>query len=65
MSYNLADFPYCWLFMALGGWRNHYTVVLEPCTNVPKDLKTAKAAGTCAYLEPGRSREYSVSIDIS
>ena len=65
IRYDLNDFPYCWLFMALGGWRDHYTVVLEPCTNIPKDLEAAKQAGTCARLQPGASRSYSVSIDIS
>ncbi len=65
MRYSLDDFPHCWLFMALGGWRDHYTVVLEPCTNIPKDLAAAKRAGTCAVLSPGASRSYSVSIDIS
>ncbi len=44
-------FPYCWLFMTYGGWRDYCTVVLEPCTNMPKDLEAAKRRGRCALLE--------------
>ena len=54
-------FPHTWLFMTLGGWRGLYTVVLEPCTNKPKDLSAAIKAGQCASLPRGGVLECSVT----
>jgi len=45
--------PYVWLFMSYGGWRDCHTVVLEPCTNLPKDLREATRLGQSACLPPG------------
>lgn len=53
LSYSLTDFPYCWLFLTYGGWRDHEVVVLEPCTNYPKDLHRAIERGSTAWLAPG------------
>lgn len=64
MTFSIADFPYCWLFMAYGGWRDHYTLVLEPCTNIPKDLAEAKRNKSCAVLKPRETRHFSVAIEI-
>jgi hypothetical protein len=63
-QYPLEVFPYCWLFITYGGWRGHYTVVLEPCTNMPKGLSAACAAGCCATLEAGESREFDVRLSV-
>lgn len=63
-AYPLEVFPYCWLFITYGGWRGHYTVVLEPCTNMPKDLGTACADGRCAELAAGASRTFEVYVTI-
>lgn len=60
IEFPLGFFPYCWLFMTYGGWREHSVVVLEPCTNYPKDLHEALERGTSAIL-PARSR---VSCDV-
>lgn len=57
-------FPYTWMFMALGGWREYYTVVLEPCTNFPKDMTTAIANGTCAVMKPNEQRTFSINISV-
>lgn len=46
-------FPYVWLFMPAGGWRDIHTVILEPCTAYPKDLAAAIRGGTCGHLAPG------------
>lgn len=54
-------FPHTWLFMTFGGWRGHYVVVLEPCTNKPKDLRAALKAGQCASLPRGGVLECSVT----
>lgn len=64
LEYPLSVFPSCWLFMTFGGWRGHHTVVLEPCTNMPKDLEEARRHGTCAVLESGEEKRFSVSITI-
>jgi hypothetical protein len=54
-------FTSVWMFMTFGGWRGLETVVLEPCTTVPKDLVQAIRAGTCSHLESGAA----LSCDIS
>lgn len=64
IQYPLSVFPHCWLFITYGGWRDYNTVVLEPCTNRPKDLEAARSAGSCAVLAPGETREFSIRIDI-
>lgn len=64
IEYPLSVFPHCWLFITYGGWRDYNTVVLEPCTNRPKDLAAAKAASACAVLAPGEKREFSIRIAI-
>lgn len=46
-------FSSVWLFMTFGGWRGLNTVVLEPCTTVPKDLNEAIRRGTARTLRPG------------
>ena len=65
MSFDLKVFPHCWFFMDFGGWRGHYTVVVEPCTNWPKDLAEAAAAGRCASLPPGGVLETAVEVSLS
>ncbi|MDE2038835.1 MAG: DUF5107 domain-containing protein [Elusimicrobia bacterium] len=53
-------FSSVWLFMTFGGWRGHYTAILEPCTAYPKDLETAATNGECGRLGPGRTIEADV-----
>lgn len=65
LSFNLGDFPYVWQFQTYGGWRNHFVIVMEPCTNIPKDLDLAYRQGSCAVLGPNENREYSVTATIS
>lgn len=65
MNFDLKSFPHCWFFMDFGGWRGHYTVVVEPCTNWPKDLAQAAAAGRCASLPPGGVFETAVDVTLS
>jgi hypothetical protein len=57
LHFPQAVFPYVWLFMTFGGWRDLYTVVLEPCTNMPKDLGAAFTAGCCASIAPSATLE--------
>jgi hypothetical protein len=60
LDFPVAVFPHVWLFMAYGGWRDCYTVVLEPCTAYPKDLHVALAEGRCRMLLPGERLECEV-----
>ncbi len=64
LSWEHATMPYLWLFMSYGGWRDVYTVVLEPCTNMPKDLTSAKDLGQAALLRPGERFETYVSVEV-
>lgn len=63
-SFDRAVFPFVWMFASYGGWRDHYVVIPEPCTNVPYDLDTALRARTCAKLEPRETREWEVAVEI-
>jgi hypothetical protein len=65
MHYDGEVMPFVWLFLSYGGWRDVYTAVLEPCTNVPKDLATAARLGQSAVLEPGGVFETSVVVRLS
>jgi hypothetical protein len=64
MDFSLRELPFLWLFLSYGGWRDTYTVVLEPCTTVPKDLEAAAAAGTTARLEVDRMFETAVQVTL-
>ncbi|WP_035992199.1 hypothetical protein [Leptolyngbya sp. KIOST-1] len=57
MTFDRQDFPYVWMFQSYGGWRDHYVVVVEPCTTLPADLDTACRNGTAAWL-PAQASQY-------
>jgi hypothetical protein len=65
MDFDSGKLPFVWLFLAYGGWRNLYTAVLEPCSNMPKDLGRAVAAAQSAVLPPGDEFTTSVSVTLS
>lgn len=65
MHWDLARMPHLWLFITYGGWRDAHTVVLEPCTNLPKDLGEAVRRGQAARLGPGEAFETSVRVVLS
>lgn len=64
-TWDSGSLPFLWLFLAYGGWRDCYTAVIEPCTNMPKDLTLAAQAGRSAYLRPNEAFETKVSIRLS
>ncbi len=64
LEYDLADLPFLWLFLSYGGWRGCYTAVLEPCTNMPKDLAQAVRAGQSAHLSPGGIFQTRVAVTL-
>ena len=63
IDYPTDVFPYCWIFMTYGG-REHNVVVLEPCTNYPKDLEKATSNGTATLLAPATTREFEVTVSV-
>ena len=65
MEFERRRMPYVWLFLAYGGWRDLYTAVLEPCSNLPKDLSEAVRLGQSARLEPGKEFKTKVSVTLS
>lgn len=52
--YDKKIFPYQWYFASYGKFFDHYTAILEPCTNMPMSIPEARAAKQCAVLEPGQ-----------
>ncbi|HUL02474.1 MAG TPA: hypothetical protein VLV16_04480 [Gemmatimonadales bacterium] len=65
MRFDRSLVPYLWLFLSYGGWRDCYTAVLEPCTNLPKDLTAAVQSGRSARLAPGAAFETSVTVSLT
>jgi len=53
VSFDRHKMDNVWLFLAYGGWRGHYTAVIEPSTSYPFDLATAIRRGNCSRL-PGK-----------
>jgi len=64
VSWDLATMPFLWLFLSYGGWRDVYTAVLEPCSNMPKDLAQAASLGQAAVLRPGERFETWISVTV-
>ena len=65
MHVDGATFPFTWLFLSYGGWRDTYVAVLEPCTNCPKDLTEAVRHGQSASLAPGAEFATTVTVRLS
>jgi hypothetical protein len=61
-QFDTKTFPYAWLFGSWGGFLEHYTVILEPCTTMPMSLQMAAAKNQCSCLEPGQVLETKVSL---
>lgn len=65
MTFDRGELPFVWLFLSYGGWRDTYTVVLEPCSNMPKDLSEAVRLRQAARLEPGQEFQTMVSVRLA
>lgn len=61
-SYDNNVFPYQWYFASYGGFLNHYTTIIEPCTSMPISLNEAKRLKQCTVLEPGQEINTIVKI---
>jgi hypothetical protein len=64
MSFDARQVPFVWLFLTYGGWRGLHTAVLEPCTNMPKELALAAKLNQSARLEPGAEFETRVGVTL-
>jgi hypothetical protein len=64
LHYDRSKLPFLWLFLTYGGWRNCYTAVLEPCTNMPKDLDQAVRQQQAAYLAPAGQFTTQVAVTV-
>lgn len=60
--FDPAVFPCAWLFASYGGFDNHYTAILEPCTTMPMSVVEAARTGHCLILEPGATVTTNVTM---
>jgi hypothetical protein len=61
-TYDPEVFPFQWYFASYGGFLDHYTAVLEPCSSMPLSVNEAKERKQCTKLEPGETLQTSVQI---
>jgi hypothetical protein len=64
LAFDGEQLPFVWLFLSYGGWRGCYTAVLEPCTNMPKDLAAAVHRGQSARLSAGGCFETRAAVTL-
>ena len=62
VEFPLDVFPHMWLFMPLGGWRDHYVAVIEPSSGYPTDLANAVKNGTSGILEGNSTIEVAITF---
>jgi hypothetical protein len=61
-EFDTRVFPYAWLFATWGGFLEHYTAILEPCTTTPMSVNEALPKGQCSVLGPGETLETEVTL---
>ena len=61
-SYDKKVFPYQWYFASYGGFYNHFTAILEPCSSMPMSVNEANMNNNCTFLEPNQEINTLVSI---
>jgi len=61
-TFDSAIFPYAWYFASYGGFDDHYTAILEPCTAMPLSVVEAAQLGQCSVLEAGQTLETQVTV---
>ena len=62
IQYDQAIFPFQWYFASYGGFMDHYTAVLEPCSCMPLSVNEAANLGQCSILRPGEEMKTTVRI---
>lgn len=65
IKFDIASFPFVWVFQSYRGFRGHYVMILEPSTTKPYDLLTAWNLGTTPVLKSRELRRYSLSVEIT
>lgn len=60
--YDPEVFPFQWYFASYGGFLDHYTAILEPCSSMPILVNDAKKKKQCTVLQPGETLQTSVQI---
>lgn len=63
-TFDPRQFPYVWIFTSFSGFRDHYVLILEPCTNIPFDLETAFRQKTCGLIGPRATLHYETQVQI-
>jgi hypothetical protein len=63
--FHRHEFPFVWIFESFTGFKGHYVVMLEPCTNVPYDLEQAQQRGRCSELPPYGLRFFATEVVIT
>jgi hypothetical protein len=62
LHYNQTVFPYQWYFASYGGFLDHYTAILEPCSSMPMSVNDAAHLNQCTTLKPGQQLKTTVKI---
>lgn len=57
-------FRSCWIFATYGGWRDYYTLLIEPSTAFPFQIERALELGQVQSLPPQESVESSVRFQV-
>jgi hypothetical protein len=60
--YDKSIFPFQWYFASYGGFLNHYTAILEPCSGMPMSVEEAKKKNQCSILKAGEELNSTVQI---
>lgn len=64
-SFDTSVFPYAWIFASYGGFRDHYVVILEPCSTMHLSVNEAIQAGRCSRLRPGQTLETMIAVNVA
>ena len=64
LDFDRADFPFVWVFQSYGGFRDHYVLMLEPCTGKPYDLNDVIAQNNALWLAPESERMLDVTLEV-
>lgn len=62
IQYDQSVFPFQWYFASYGGFMDHYTAVIEPCSCMPLSINEAVKLGQCSILRPGEEMITTVRI---
>jgi hypothetical protein len=61
-QYDKKIFPYQWYFASYGGFLDHYTAIIEPCSSMPMSINDAKNLNQCSILAPNEEINTVVNI---